>query len=143
MSDYVDSHYARTAHHQPARPGLRERIDTQGCTVGGGLAGLSTALARAEPGPDGGVVEASLVGRGAAGVNTRVLPASATLPARATPESLRTTSSTAAGAPVSTTGSLTVAAMGAAAATSLTFAAGVVAVSDGGAGWVGSSHTRR
>lgn len=69
MSDHIDSYYTRTATPAPARPSLDGEIETDVCVVGGGLAGLSTALSLAERGTSVAVVEARRVAWGASGRN--------------------------------------------------------------------------
>ncbi len=66
---YPDSYYARTA--SPGEPCARLEGDheTEVCIVGGGLAGLSTALSLAERGTAVAVLEARRVGWGASGRN--------------------------------------------------------------------------
>lgn len=68
-SDYVDSYYAQTATPGEARPSLEGDVETEVCIVGGGLAGLSTALGLAERGMAVSLVEARQVGWGASGRN--------------------------------------------------------------------------
>ncbi|WP_460416429.1 NAD(P)/FAD-dependent oxidoreductase [Pseudomonas sp. microsymbiont 2] len=68
-STLLDSYYEATADrpHYPAQSG---RTDTRVCILGGGLAGLSTALGLAERGVgDVTVLEARRVGHGASGRN--------------------------------------------------------------------------
>ena len=69
LSDYTDSYYARTITAHGPRSPLTEDLETQVCVVGGGLAGLSTALGLAERGVDVVLVEAKRVGWGASGRN--------------------------------------------------------------------------
>ena len=68
-SRYIDSYYARTVTaHRPRSP-LTADLEAQVCVVGGGLAGLSTALGLAERGIDTVLIEARRVGWGASGRN--------------------------------------------------------------------------
>jgi gamma-glutamylputrescine oxidase len=65
----MQSYYEATV-ERPARPVLSGRQNAKVCIVGGGLAGLSTALGLAERGVrDVAVVEANQVGYGASGRN--------------------------------------------------------------------------
>jgi len=65
----TQSYYEATV-ERPARPALTGKLDANVCIVGGGLAGLSTALGLAERGVrDVVVVEANQVGYGASGRN--------------------------------------------------------------------------
>src|SRR3546814_10433964 len=66
---YIDCHYARTAAPDAPRPALVGEIEAEICVVGGGLAGLSTALSLAERGKDVVLVEARRIGWGASGRN--------------------------------------------------------------------------
>ena len=68
-SSYPDSYYAQTTHTRTTRPRLREDLEFEVCVVGGGLAGLSTALSLAERGVNVAVLEARKVGWGASGRN--------------------------------------------------------------------------
>ena len=61
----IDSYYTRTANPAPPRPALDGEIETDVCIVGGGLAGLSTALSLAERGKSVVVLEARRVAWGA------------------------------------------------------------------------------
>jgi gamma-glutamylputrescine oxidase len=67
MRDYVDSHYARTAADQERYPPLAGAIETETCVIGGGLAGLTTALELAARGRPVVLLEANRVGWGASG----------------------------------------------------------------------------
>ena len=49
---YVDSYYSSTLSTDTARPALGAPMDTEVCVVGGGLAGLATALGLRERGAD-------------------------------------------------------------------------------------------
>jgi gamma-glutamylputrescine oxidase len=69
VTGHIDSYYARTANPAPARPALTGEIETDVCVVGGGLAGLSTALSLAERGTSVAVVEARRIAWGASGRN--------------------------------------------------------------------------
>ena len=66
---YIDCHYARTATACAPRPALDGAVEADVCVVGGGLAGLSTALGLAERGVAVALVEARRVGWGASGRN--------------------------------------------------------------------------
>jgi gamma-glutamylputrescine oxidase len=68
-TDHIDSYYARTANPAPARASLEGEIETDVCIVGGGLAGLSTALSLAERGKSVVVLEARRLAWGASGRN--------------------------------------------------------------------------
>ena len=68
-TEHIDSYYARTANPAPVRPPLDGEIETDVCVVGGGLAGLSTALSLAERGRSVVVLEARRVAWGASGRN--------------------------------------------------------------------------
>lgn len=65
----VDSYYAATAVPWAPRPQLSEDASFDVCVVGGGLAGLSTALNLAEKGFSVALLEASSIGFGASGRN--------------------------------------------------------------------------
>ncbi len=69
MSNHIDSYYSRTANPAPARPVLDGEIEVDVGIVGGGLAGLSTALSLAERGRSVAVLEARRVAWGASGRN--------------------------------------------------------------------------
>lgn len=66
---YIDCYYARTATPTEPRAPLSGEIEAETCVVGGGLAGLSTALSLAERGKDVVLVEARRIGWGASGRN--------------------------------------------------------------------------
>jgi gamma-glutamylputrescine oxidase len=69
MSDDIDSYYTRTANSAPARSPLAGEVEADVCVVGGGLAGLSTALSLVERGHSVVVLEARRVAWGASGRN--------------------------------------------------------------------------
>jgi len=67
--NYIDSYYSRTK-RQSATPGtLTEQLSTEVCVIGGGLAGISTALGLAERGISVVLLEANQIGWGASGRN--------------------------------------------------------------------------
>jgi gamma-glutamylputrescine oxidase len=66
---YVDSYYRSTVLPGAPRSALDADIDAQVCVVGGGLAGLATALGLRERGTSVVVLEARQVGWGASGRN--------------------------------------------------------------------------
>jgi len=68
-SRYIDCYYAQTANPAPARPTLLGDIETDVCVIGGGLAGLNTALGLLERGRQAVVVEAERIAWGASGRN--------------------------------------------------------------------------
>src|SRR5580765_6928674 len=68
-AEHIDSYYSRTANPSPVRPTLDGEIETDVCIVGGGPAGLSTALSLAERGKSVVVLEARRVAWGASGRN--------------------------------------------------------------------------
>jgi len=64
------TYYAASAGPAPARDALRGRVDAQVCIVGGGFAGLATAIGLIERGQrDVVVLEGETVGHGASGRN--------------------------------------------------------------------------
>lgn len=67
--DYVDSYYSRTRADDARRPALDGTVEAETCVVGGGLAGLATALALAEKKRSVVLIEARRVGWGASGRN--------------------------------------------------------------------------
>jgi gamma-glutamylputrescine oxidase len=81
-SCYVDSYYARTITDHTLRPALHEEIETDVCVIGGGLAGLSTALGLAERGVAATLIEARRIGWGASGRNGGFVSAGFSLSAR-------------------------------------------------------------
>lgn len=69
MNDYVDSYYARTRADDVRREPLDGSVATEIAVIGGGMAGLATALGLAERGRRVAVLEAHRVGWGASGRN--------------------------------------------------------------------------
>ena len=68
-ASYIDSYYARTASAGEPRPPLEGVLEADVCVVGGGLAGLSSALGLAERGVSVALLEGNRVGWGASGRN--------------------------------------------------------------------------
>ena len=66
---HVESYYAATANEAPDYPEITVEVSADVCVIGGGYAGLSTALNLAERGFDVVLVEANRVGWGASGRN--------------------------------------------------------------------------
>lgn len=66
---YIETYYRDTLHSNQARPPLGEDIDTEICVIGGGLAGLSTAVGLVEKGKRTTLIEANRIGWGASGRN--------------------------------------------------------------------------
>ena len=69
MAARQPTYYDATAVAAPRRPALAGVVETETCVVGGGLAGLSTALDLAERGRDVVLLEGERVGWGASGRN--------------------------------------------------------------------------
>jgi gamma-glutamylputrescine oxidase len=67
MRDYVDSHYARSLADAATYPSLGRAVETETCVIGGGLAGLATALELAARGRPVVLLEANRIGWGASG----------------------------------------------------------------------------
>src|SRR5258708_31579709 len=67
MHDHVDSHYARTVADRASYPRLAGTVEAETCVIGGGLAGLATALELALRGRAVVLLEANRVGWGASG----------------------------------------------------------------------------
>lgn len=64
-----NSYYAASANEQPQYPTLESDIDVDVCVVGGGFAGLSSAIELADHGYKVAVLEANHIGFGASGRN--------------------------------------------------------------------------
>lgn len=79
-ASYIDSYYARTATDDTPRPPLEGVVEAEVCVVGGGLAGLSTALGLTERGISVALVEARRVGWGASGRNGGFVSAGFSVP---------------------------------------------------------------
>ena len=69
MASRLPTYYDSTAVTAPIRPALEGTVETEFCVVGGGFAGLSTALDLAERGRDVVLIEAERIGWGASGRN--------------------------------------------------------------------------
>lgn len=69
VDGHIASYYARTLSSDRVRPPLREDVETDVCVIGGGLAGLSTALGLAERGRAVVLLEARRLAWGASGRN--------------------------------------------------------------------------
>src|SRR5690606_35318624 len=68
--DYIDSYYSRTLADDHRRAPLEGEVEAEVCIIGGGMAGLATALGLAERGVTNVVVlEGKQVGFGASGRN--------------------------------------------------------------------------
>src|SRR5436190_2509341 len=66
---HPDTFYARTAQDTAQRPALLGSIDTDTVIIGGGLAGMTTALELARAGTPVVVLDAESIGYGASGRN--------------------------------------------------------------------------
>jgi len=66
---YIDNYYSRTKSVQVASASLDEKLSAEVCVIGGGLAGVSTALGLAERGRSAVLLEANQIGWGASGRN--------------------------------------------------------------------------
>ena len=69
MSDYLETHYSRTRNPGDPFPRLEGHAETDTCVIGGGLAGINTALGLAERGQKVLLLEARRIGWGASGRN--------------------------------------------------------------------------
>jgi gamma-glutamylputrescine oxidase len=78
--DYIDSYYRSTVSPGAARAPLSRHLETDVCVVGGGLAGLATALGLRERGVDVVLLEARQVGWGASGRNGGIVGSGYSLP---------------------------------------------------------------
>jgi len=67
--NYIETYYRDTLHSNEARSPLTHDIDTDICVIGGGLAGLSTAMGLIEKGKKAILLEANRIGWGASGRN--------------------------------------------------------------------------
>jgi len=77
---YIDSYYRSTVSPGGPRPALDADMETQVCVVGGGLAGLATALGLRERGVSVVVLESKQVGWGASGRNGGIVGSGYSLP---------------------------------------------------------------
>ncbi|GMQ76496.1 MAG: FAD-binding oxidoreductase [Gammaproteobacteria bacterium] len=78
---YVDSYYRSSVSPGAPRPALAGDVDTEVCVIGGGLAGLATALGLRERGTGVVLLEARQVGWGASGRNGGFVGSGYSLPA--------------------------------------------------------------
>ena len=69
MNGYIDTYYARTLTNGHEYPALEGTVETDVCVIGGGLAGLNTALGLVERGKNVALVEQHRIGWGASGRN--------------------------------------------------------------------------
>ncbi|MBN9526861.1 MAG: FAD-binding oxidoreductase [Alphaproteobacteria bacterium] len=69
MGDYTATHYAATRSDDRRWPRAAGRIEVETCVIGGGLAGVATALELAERGRSVCLVESHRIGWGASGRN--------------------------------------------------------------------------
>ncbi|MAZ76083.1 MAG: FAD-dependent oxidoreductase [Micavibrio sp.] len=67
--EYLETYYRDTLHHDNKRASLKGDIQTDICVIGGGLAGLSTAIGLTEKNKDVTLIEANRIGWGASGRN--------------------------------------------------------------------------
>jgi gamma-glutamylputrescine oxidase len=81
-SEHIDSYYSRTRTAARDRSALEGRVETETCVIGGGLAGIATALGLAERGRRAVLLEAHRLGWGASGRNGGFLSAGFALGAR-------------------------------------------------------------
>lgn len=68
-TEYIDSYYSRTRTDDVRRTPLDGTVEAETCVIGGGLAGLATALALGERNRSVVLIEARRVGWGASGRN--------------------------------------------------------------------------
>lgn len=66
---YLPTYYRDTLNENKRRPSVDQNIETDICVIGGGLAGLSTALGLVEKGKTTTLLEANRIGWGASGRN--------------------------------------------------------------------------
>ncbi len=69
MAEHPDTYYTRTLRGAVSYPALSGQTHTDVCVIGGGLAGLNTALGLAERGRSVLVLESGRIGSGASGRN--------------------------------------------------------------------------
>ncbi len=67
--NYIETYYRDTLNTNNPRPSLEGDTDTEICVIGGGLAGLSTALGLVEKGKRVTLIESNRIGWGASGRN--------------------------------------------------------------------------
>jgi gamma-glutamylputrescine oxidase len=68
-SGYIDTYYADTLGQDKVYPALTSNIEADVCVVGGGFAGINTALSLAERGQNVVLIEAKRIGWGSSGRN--------------------------------------------------------------------------
>lgn len=68
-NEYIDCYYTRSLSENATYPKLESDITTPVCIIGGGLAGISTALGLAERGIKATILESNRIGWGASGRN--------------------------------------------------------------------------
>ena len=69
LPKHIDSHYSRTGHQSDGFSALEGEVEAEVCVIGGGLAGLNTALGLAERGHQVVLLEGKRIGWGASGRN--------------------------------------------------------------------------
>ncbi len=72
-ADYVDNYYVRSLAEDRHYPALNGTVETDVCVIGGGLAGINTALGLAERGKNVVLIESRRIGWGASGRNAGIV----------------------------------------------------------------------
>src|ERR1035437_190710 len=69
IEDYIDNYYVRNLAEDKHYPTLNGTVEADVCVIGGGLAGINTALGLIERGKNVALIEAHRIGWGASGRN--------------------------------------------------------------------------
>ena len=69
FQEHINSYYSASRNDHSTYPALNGSLDVDTCIIGGGLAGIGTALPLAEAGHNVALIEAARIGFGASGRN--------------------------------------------------------------------------